>query len=146
MQIDLSKEQFKEMILAAMLYSFIRGGLADDKGEDFKKYEELENYLLKIAEENGFNDLVEKFHGHLIPSDELSELEEEIMSEYDEDAFWHELMTRLGRRDFFRTVTPDEDKEMEKRDWLPDRAQEFFDKYEKEFEEYGVERLEIKEN
>ena len=146
MQIDLSKEQFKEMILAAMLYSFIRGGLADDKGEDFKKYEELENYLLKIAEENGFNDLVEKFHGHLIPSDELSELEEEIMSEYDEDAFWHELMTRLGRRDFFRTVTPDEDKEMEKRDWLPDRAQEFFDRYNKEFEDYGVERLEIKEN
>ena len=36
-------------------------------------------------------------------------------------------------------------KEMEKRDWLPDRAQEFFDKYNKEFEEYGVERLEIKE-
>ena len=68
------------------------------------------------------------------------------MSDYDDDALWSEFITRLGRRDFFRTVTPDEDKEMEKRDWLPDRAQEFFDKYEKEFEEYGVERLEIKEN
>ena len=146
MRIELTKKQLKEMLLAAMLYSFIRGGLADDKGEDFKKYEELENYLLKIAEENGFNDLVEKFHGHLIPSDELSELEEEIMSEYDDDALWSELITRLGRRDFFRTVTPDEDKEMKKRDWLPDRAQEFFDKYDKEFEKYGVERLEIKEN
>jgi len=145
MRIELTKEQLKEMLLAAMLYSFIRGGLADDKGEDFKKYEELENYLLKIAEENGFNDLVEKFHGHLIPSDELSELEEEIMSEYDDDALWSELITRLGRRDFFRTVTPDEDKEMKKRDWLPDRAQEFFDKYNKEFEEYGVERLGVKE-
>ena len=146
MRIELTKKQLKEMLLAAMLYSFIRGGLADDKGEDFKKYEELENYLLKIAEENGFNDLVEKFHGHLIPSDELSELEEEIMSEYDDDALWSELITRLGRRDFFRTVTPDEDKEMKKRDWLPDRAQEFFDKYDKEFEKYGVERLEIKGN
>ena len=131
------------MLLAAMLYSFIRGGLADDKGEDFKKYEELENYLLKVAEENDFNDLIEKFHGQLIPADELSELEEEIMSEYDDDALWSELITRLGRRDFFRTVTPAEDKEMKKRDWLPDRAQEFFDKYDKEFEKYGVERLEI---
>jgi len=134
------------MLLAAMLYSFIRGGLADDKGEDYKKYEELENYLLKIAEDNGFNDLIEKFNGQLIPSDELSELEEEITSEYDDDALWSELITRLGRRDFFRTITPDEDKEMKKRDWLPDRAQEFFDKYNKEFEEHGVERLEIKEN
>ena len=129
-----------------MLYSFIRGGLADDKGEDFKKYEELENYLLKVAEDNGFNDLIEKFHGQLIPSDELSELEEEITSEYDDDALWSELITRLGRRDCFRTVTPEEDKEMKKRDWLPDRAQEFFDKYDKEFEKYGVERLEIKGN
>ena len=66
MQVELTKEQLKEMLLAAMFYSFIRGGLADDKGEDFKKYEELENYLLKIAEENGFNDLIEKFHGQLI--------------------------------------------------------------------------------
>ena len=146
MQIELSKEQFKEILLAAMLYSFIRGGLADDKGEDFKKYEELENYLLKIAEENGCKNLVEEFHDQLIPSDELSELEEEIMSDYDDDALWSELITRLGRRDFFRTVTPDEDKEMGKRDWLPDRAQGFFDKYNKEFEENGVERLEIKEN
>lgn len=146
MQIELSKEQFKEMLLATMLYSFIRGGLADDKGEDYKKYEKLENYLLKIAEDNGFNNLVEKFQGHLIPSDELSELEEKIMSEYDDDAFWHQLTTRLGRRDFWRTVTPAEKKEMKKRDWLLDRAQEFFEKYDKEFEEYGVERLEIKEN
>lgn len=144
MQIELNKKQLKEMILAAMLYSFIRGGLADDKGEDYKKFEELENCLLKIAEDNGFNDVIEKFQGHLIPANELSELEEEIMSEYDDDAFWHELMTRLGRRDFFRTVTPEEQKEMKKRDWLLDRAQEFFDKYDKEFEEYGVERLEIK--
>lgn len=145
MKIELSKERFKEMLLAAMLYSFIRGGLADDKGEDYKKFEELENYLLKIAEDNNFNDLVEKFQGHLISVDELSELEEKIMSEYDEDAFWHQLTSRLGRRDFFRTVTPEEQKEMDKRDWLLDRAQEFFEKYDKEFEEYGVERLEIRE-
>lgn len=145
MQIKLNKEQFKEMLLAAMLYSFIRGGLADDNGGDYKKFEELENYLLKIAEDNNLNDIIEDFEGGLLPSDELCELEEEIMSEYDDDAFWHQLTSRLGRRDFFRTVTPEEQKEMDKRDWLLGRAQEFFKKYDKEFEEYGVERLEIKE-
>ena len=146
MQIELSKEQFKEMLLAAMFYSWISGGLADEKGEDFKRYEELEKYFLKIAKDNGFNDLVEKFHGGLLPTDELSELEEEVMDEYDDDTFWHELTTRLGKRDFWRTVTPEEKKEMKKQNWLPERVHEIYEKYEKEFEENGIERLEIKEN
>ena len=120
--------------------------MADDKGEDFTKFEELENYLLKIAKDNSFKDLVEEFKGQLMPADELCELEEEIMFEHDDDSFWHELITRLGRRDFFRSVTPEEEKEMAKRDWLPDRAQKMFDKYDKEFEKQGVERLEVKKN
>jgi len=43
MQIELSKEQFKEMLLAAMFYSWIRGGLADEKGEDFKDTKNWKN-------------------------------------------------------------------------------------------------------
>lgn len=50
MQIELNKEQFKEILLAAMLYSFIRGGLADDKGEDYKKFEEYGVERLEIRE------------------------------------------------------------------------------------------------
>ena len=144
MEVKLTKEQFKEMLLAAMFYSWVRGGLADGKGEDFQKYEELENYLLEIAKDNGSGDLVEKFQGHPGPTDELSELFENTMEEYDDDTFWHELVTRMGRRDFWKTVTPEEKKEIKKQEWLPERVHEFYDKYEKEFEENGIDRLEIK--
>ena len=144
MQIELTKEQFKEMLLAAMLYSWVYGGLADRKGENFEKFEKLAEYLLKVAKDNNLNDLVERFHDNLVPSDELSEIEEEIIEEYDDDTFWHELTTRLGKRDFWRTVTPEEKEKIEKDDWLPERINEFYEKYEKEFEENGLERLGVK--
>jgi len=141
--VELTKEQFKELFLATMLYSWVRGGLADRKGEDFKKYEALENFLATIANENRLTDLVEKFHDKPIPSDELSELVEEIVEEYDDDVFWHELVVRLGKRDFYRTMTPEEKSKMEKDEWLPERIHELYEKYEKEFEDNDVERLEV---
>ncbi|MGB8816016.1 MAG: hypothetical protein WCC74_02155 [Minisyncoccia bacterium] len=145
MKIEVSKEQLKEMILSAMFYSWVRGGLADQKGEDFNQYEKLENFLLKIADENGFSDLAEKFHNTLVPTDELSELLENTMEEHDEDVFWHELTTALGKRDFYRTVTKEEKKEMEEKNWLPDRIHTIYKKYEEEFEKHGIDRLDIKE-
>lgn len=144
MQIEFTQKQFKEMLLAAMFYSWIRGGLADGKGEDFKQYEELESYLLQIAKRENMTELFENFKDELIPSDELSEEEEEIMDEYDDDVFWHELTMRLGKRDFYRDMTDEEKKEAKENGWLPDRVHEFYDKYEKEFDKYGIGRLEVK--
>ena len=146
MKIEISKEQLTEMLLSAMFYNWILGGLADSKGEDFEKYEKLEGFLLKVARENNLNDLVEEFHDTLVPTDELSKFQEEIMEEYDEDTFWHELEVALGKRDFWRTVTPEEKEEMKKKDWLPERIREIYGKYTKEFEKYGIDRLEIKNN
>ena len=117
--------------------------MADSKGEDFNKFEKSEEFLLKIAKENNFSDLVEDFHGGLVPSDKLSELVEEVIEEYEDDVFWHELITRLGKRDFWRSVTPGEKKKLDKEEWLPERVHELYEKYEKEFEEHGIDRLEI---
>ena len=146
MQLNLTKEQLKEMILAAMFYSWVRGGLADGRGEDFEQYHKLEEHLLSVAKVNGFNDLAENFRGSLLPSDEMSEQVEEIMSDYDDDTFWHELTMRLGKRDFWRTVSPGEEKEAEERGWLPERIHEIYKKYEDEFDEYDIGRLKIVED
>ncbi len=144
MQLNLTKEQLREMLLASMIYSWIYGGVAEDRGEDWQKYEKLQKYLLQVAKENGFDDLVEEFHGRLVPTDKLCELEQEVIYEYNDDEFWHQLATRLGQRDFKRDMTSDEEWESKKNGWLPERVHEFYDKYNQEFEEYGVDRLDIK--
>ena len=143
MQLEISKEQLKEMLLASLVYSWVYGGLADGRGEDFEQYHKLENYLLSVAKVNGFSDLVENFRGSFLPSDEMSEQVEEIMSDYDDDTFWYELTMRLGKRDFWRTVTPEENAEAIEREWLPERIHEVYKKYEDEFDEHDIDRLEI---
>ncbi len=146
MKIDISKEQLKEMILASMIYSWILGGLADSKGENFEKYEKLENFLLQTAKDNGFYDLAEEFKGYLVPTDDLSEQEERIMEEYDEDVFWNELIVAFGKRDFWRTATPEEEEKTREEGWLPERIHEIYKKYGDEFGNFGIDRLEIKNN
>ena len=144
--VEVTKKDFKELLLATMLYSWVRGGLADQKGEDFKQYERLEEILLRVADEHGFVDIAEKFKGTLVPADTLSHTIEDLVEESDDDTFWHELVVRLGKRDFYQTLTSEEKHALAKEDWLPERVQEIYEKYEQEFEEYGLGRLTLDEN
>ena len=144
MQLEIDKNHFKEMLKAAMLYSWVYGGLADGRGENFTKFEKLEKYLLKKAQENNLKDSISEFDGGLLPSDELCEELEATIAEYEDDSFWSDLTVSLGKRDFFRDATEAEMKEMSKTQWLPERAHDFYEKYEEEFKKHGIDRLEIK--
>lgn len=145
MEIKLSKEQCRELLLNAMVGSFVRGGVADSRGEDWEDVDKINDYILSVAKEAGFNDLLQIFHGKIMPSDELIEEEEAIIDEYNDDQFWHELEMCLGQRDFEREKTEEDKKYIKEHDgWLPDKINNYYEKYEKEFEENGIMNLEIK--
>lgn len=146
MNIELTKEQYKELLLLVLLGSWVRGGVADMNGEYNKDMNELEKYLLSEAENFRLSDLAKQFMGHTVPSDKLSEECEEIIDEYNDDEFWAQLSRRLGQKDFARTITKEEERYMKEKDgWFPERIHEIYDKYDKEFEKHGIDRLEIKE-
>jgi len=145
MQIEFTKQQFKEMLLASMLYHWVYGGLADRNGEDFKKFSKLEEYLLEIAEKENMTKLFERFHGQLISNNKLDIEQTKIIDEYEDDVFWNELTTLFGKRDFFRTITKKEEKELKKRKWMPERIHNIYKKYREEFEKHGIERLKIED-
>lgn len=141
--LTLTKEQYRELLLNAMIGVHIRGALADDRGEDFKKFEALEQHLCAHTKAFDCEDLVEWFDGVLVPSDAFDETVHTIIDDYDDDAFWDRLETDLGKRDFFRTMTNEEREEMEQRELLPDRVQQIYDMYADEFEKNGIDNLEI---
>lgn len=147
MEIELTKEQYKELLLLVLLGSWVRGGVADMRGEHGKEMDELEEYLLREAKNFDLTDLAEPFEGHTVPSDRLSEEYEEIMEEYNDDEFWSQLSTRLGQRDFERTMSKEEEQHIKDNNgWFPERIHEIYEKYDEEFEKHGIDRLEIKEN
>ena len=134
-------------MLLVLLGSWVRGDVADMRGEYSKEMDELEEYLLCEAKNFNLGDLAEQFEGHTAPSDELSEKYEEIIEEYNDDEFWTQLSRRLGQRDFARTINKEEGQHMKDNDgWFPERIHEIYEKYDKEFEKHGIDRLEIKEN
>lgn len=151
MFINLTKEQFEILIKAVDTGSSVYGILGDNISEDYKKQsneiEKLEDYLLSFSSDFGMPEITEEFMGKLIIADDYSEQLQEVMDEYDNESFWHELEVHLGKRDFERTLTESERKQMvENHGWYPERIHELYEKWNKEFQEYGIERLEVQED
>lgn len=81
----------------------------------------------------------------MVINEDYAETLHEVIDDYNYMTFWHELKVRLGKRDFQHTMTDEEEKEMEKNGgWYPSRIADLYKKWNAEFEEYGVERLEVK--
>jgi hypothetical protein len=63
------------------------------------------------------------------------------VNEYNNSTFWDELITRLGKRDFFNTIKNEEREYIDKNNWLPERIEECYDKWRKEFEKHDLDNL-----
>ncbi len=138
-----TKKEFKELLLTIMVGTFVRSGVLDSHGQEFKKIDDQLDFFLNLAEEYGYKDLIEYFENSKLPNHKLCHEEEEIMEEYNLHEFWHQLEIMFGQRDFFKSMTKEEKKEMEKEGWFPDRIEKYYEKYRNEFEEYGIDRLRI---
>lgn len=143
MKINLTKKQYRDLLLSVVIGTYIRGAVDEQEGKDFSKVEEVEKYLFSLAKEFDSEDLVEEFHDRLIPSQTMiEEYHDHYIEEYDEDHFWHELTTRLGQRDFETHATDEERKKVEENDgWLFDVIDKYYQRYDDEFEKRGIERL-----
>jgi len=152
MKINISKKQFRDLIMMNQIANNVLGLLGDCEDEKYYKKKsddlrEFEEYLLSSAKDFGCDDLVEKWKGEIIISDEASEKFQEITDDYEELIFWDELATKMGKRDFQRTITKEDKKYLRENDnWLPERIHKIYDKYRDEFEENGIDNLEIKDD
>jgi len=145
MQIDISEQEFKDIFLLVSIGEFIMGGVSDERGEDWQKWEKIKNKFVALAQIHGFYDLVEKFKGECIMSDDFGRVVDEIIDEHNESEFWHILEVRLGQRDFFNSISEQEKENIENNHGiLPfEEIDKYYDKYRKEFEDHELDRLEI---
>lgn len=138
-----SKQEFSELLLTLMIGVYVRTAVLDITGNEWFFVEEQVDDFLTVAEELGYRDLTENYKGRRLPSKKLMKKEEAIIEEFTDTEFWNELELRLGQRDFFESLSTKEQQEIEKEYLLPEKVHEFYDKYEAEFEEHGIDRLEI---
>lgn len=150
MKINLTKKQYESLVKIVYLGNWMANSIHNGTKEDpgLKEYNKIEQYIFSFAKDFGFKG-IEKYnnkpeYGPTRKFEESKELEE-IREKYDEENFWEELLYRLADRDFEKKYSREEIKKMEMLE-LFEKQEEFRGKWGREFEKYGIDRLNIENN
>lgn len=142
MEIRFTKEQYEDLVKLVYLGTWMVNAFRTD--DRVKKFDALEQHILSYFKEFGLkqsiiydNDLKEYFVAKELEEGEL----DQHIDDYNNENFWDELIYRLARRDLIREYGEDKVTKMSWRERL-EKETPFIGKYEKEFEEHGIERIE----
>jgi hypothetical protein len=146
MEIPFSKEQFRDLVYLAELGRFVRERSSDVPDAELDRiWAEVFQPLLTAAHAAEIDGIAENRDGKPVIAKEILAATDEAIADYDDETFWFELESRLGERDFYYYGNDKEIETAEKTGKLPDRVEWYYRKYRKEFDEHGVDRLEISE-
>ena len=146
MEIDLSNEEYKSLIEMMYIADWVMNAHKTEKDPSTEQYAQLEQKIYSFADQMGHPNLVqydEKL-GEYFPAKLLEEGPVmQYVDDYDNDTFWDELVERLVERDLLREVGEAKFRRMrvEERWTAEDPLRE---KYDIEFEENGLENIEIR--
>jgi len=143
MQITLSQDQYEKLLQLVYLGNWLVNSYRGS--ERLEGYDKLAEDIMAFAPSAGLKDWVEfdEFEGRYYPSRKLDEEMRKFWEEYDEDVFWNMLIDGLAERDYGRKYGQ-EDLETMEWDEYDKKLEPFLKKYEKEIDEHGLERLEVR--
>ena len=143
MKIELTKEQLDK--LAKLVY--MGNWMANSwRNEDvIEEYDEVESLILNEANKHGLSEYSEldEVEKKYVPSHELEEKMAELVDFYNDNTFWDQLIFRMADRDYVRKHGEEAMAELETEKGM-EREKPLLEKYEKEFNEHGLDRLEIR--
>lgn len=143
MIIELTKEQLESLVKLVYLGNVMANSWRTD--DVIEEYDDVESLVLAAAEKNGLEDYIDKEEEgkNLLPSAELEEKMAATVDFHNDNTFWDQLIFRMADRDYARKYGEEAlddlstDKGME-------REKPLLDKYEKEFNEHGLDRFELR--
>ena len=98
MNIELSDKEFRRLLDMVYIGNWI---LNSARGEDrFEDYDLLQEKLFAMAPERGMRSLVQRWHGHVFPSQAYEDGGiHEAIADYEDAVFYDILAEELARRD-----------------------------------------------
>lgn len=108
MQIELSEKEFRRLLDLVYVGNWI---LNSARGEDrFEDYDLLQEKLFALAPDHGMRALVQRWHGHVFPSQAYEDGGiHEAIADYEDAVFFNILAEELARRDLGLETTDPED-------------------------------------
>jgi len=141
MKISLTKDQFQELLKLVYLGNWLVNSIrtVDDQVPAF---DDILDYILSMAKKEKLEGIVDFDKGlqRHYPTAEFEESLNEYIDEYDNELFWEGLLLRLVERDLINKYGEEAVKIMTF-DEIVDKERPFREKYQKEFEQNGIENL-----
>ena len=144
MKINLTKKEYETLLDVLYIADWVTRAHEEQGSPAASKYKELEQKLFALAGEFGLDNSVEQnketgnyylTKAHLSSSDATANIES-----FENATFWEELLERLARRDFIRRYGEEAILKMPIEERF-EKEMEFFEMYDKEFGENGLENF-----
>lgn len=148
MKIDLTRKEYRDLLDILAIANWVLNAHKVDREPRTARYDKLEQKLLALAKEMGYENLVEHApeHNRYFPTREYEETSaaQAFITEYDNDSFWEEMTARLAERDLVRqlgghdriaTLSPEE---------LFEKLGKLEEYYGTEFSRNGLENLQLR--
>ncbi len=150
MNVDISKEEYRDLLDLLYIAHWVLHSHAAEADQRTASYERLIQKFNGLARAMGFAGLVE-YSPETKSYQPSASFEEstrswEFIDEFTDDTFWDELVHRLAERDASRIVGGFERLDSMKSEDRLSLETPLMDRYTKEFDERGLERLEIVEH
>ncbi len=143
-QISLSQDEYRDLVGILDMGLLIKEAVREIRGEPKGEFAGVEKRVLEAAADTDAEELSQTLGKKLMPSDEVMDETEKEINEYIEDQFWVELSDRLGQRDFLENVTEEDLEAFEAGEGsFPDGVRAYYDKYDREFDKHGLDRLRV---
>ncbi|TGL64136.1 hypothetical protein [Leptospira sarikeiensis] len=146
MKIEFTPEQYETLLKSIAISSWMINAF-NEGDEELNSYAELEQYILSFAKEFGKQEFVD-----YDPADDVyfptRKFEDQtdifdIISDYDNELFWDELIHRMARRDFLQEYGESGVATMAIEERIEKEAP-YISKYEEIFTNQGLENIDIK--
>jgi len=147
--IEFNKKQYEALVRALQIAGSVYDILSDMVGEEYDasadEMGDLESWVLAKAGEFGMANIVEIFEGKNVLKDDVADKYTDDLTEYEEWAFWNVFAHKLADREMVRRHKKEGGPNLKLNELL-DLHIELEEKYEKEFEEHGLDHVELKED
>ncbi len=150
MKVDITREEYQNLLDILSMADWVMTGHKTKEDRRTAPYDALIQKFFALAQEQGFGSLVERdpLRGdyYLTSEFEANSRSWEFIDEFADDSFWDELSHRMTERDVARQAGGFENLQAmsrEERSALEGPIQE---RYDNEFYENGIDRLQIVES
>ncbi len=149
MKINFTKKEYRLLIDLLEIARWVLTAHENEENKEITPYMELIRKIYSYAEKMGANDIIQydEVLGDYYPTRQYEDTSKfmKFVEEFENDSFWHELITRLANRDFVLKYGLDKIKAMDFMEHM-EKVGKLEEIYEKEFVENGLFNLFLKKS